>query len=274
MKIKQRYAFTNNRQLWRILISGTNKVIVEDRDVDHKQVFFNCLQAETGNFIFRNLQLEEKFWIGIEVIYKDIIYFHKFAKPDMPNHKEIIAFDINSQKILWKNDSYAFLFVHDDKVYTYKPKFEGRNFYALDYLSGEELESLGDDAFAINQIRNSINIEEEYKDYLFPNIFSDDTIIDIDTKQIILDLSGGFEIQGNIEFIRYKDILLFNYYAKASEKIFINRFIAVDTSKRKIIFEEILNSTANAYVPDSFFMKDNLVFLLKEKKELKVFAIE
>lgn len=274
MKIIPRYVFTNDRQLWRILISESNKVIIEDRDSEHKQVYFNCLEAQTGHELFRNFQMEEKFWIGIEAIYKDIIYFHKFAKPDMPGHKEIIAFDILSQQVLWQNDKYAFLFIYDDKVYTYKQKFEGRNFFALDYLSGEELEDLGDNNFAINQIRDQINVEEQYKDYLFPNIFRNDTNIDIDTKQIILDFSEGFEIQGNIEFVRYKDILLFNYYAKASEKQSINRFIAVDTNTKEKVFEEILNLSANAYVPDSFFMKDNLIFLLKEKRELYVFAIE
>ncbi|MGE5679966.1 MAG: DUF4905 domain-containing protein [Bacillota bacterium] len=274
MEIKPRYIFTNGRQLWRILISQSDKVLIEDRDVEHKQVYFNCIDAQTGEEVFRNFQFEEKFWIGIEVIYKDIVFFHKFAKPDMPAHKEIIAFDINTQQVLWQNDKYAFLFVYDDKVYTYKPKFEGRNFYSLDYMTGEETEDLGDNAFAINLIRDKIDVAAEYKDYLFPNILRDDTINDIDTKEIIHKFADGFEIQGNIEYIRYKDILLFNYYIRASEKNFINMFIAVDINTREKIFEDVLNSTANAYVPDSYFMKDNLVYLLKEKRELHVYSID
>ena len=65
MKLKKNYTFNNYRQIWR-LIPTINKLIIEERDQDKNQVFFNCVQLETGKKIFENLQLDEKFWIGID----------------------------------------------------------------------------------------------------------------------------------------------------------------------------------------------------------------
>ena len=99
MEIKKLYSYKSEKQIWRILISGSDKLILETRDLNTKEVFFNCLFIENGKSIFSNLQLDEKCWIGIEDIYKGIIFFHYFPKPDMPHHKGIIAFDITAQKI-------------------------------------------------------------------------------------------------------------------------------------------------------------------------------
>lgn len=274
MKLKHKYTFTNGRQLWRILISDTGKLIVEDRDVEKKLAFFSCLDSESGRKIFRNFQLEEKFWVGIETIYKDIIYFHKYAKPDMPQHKEIIAWDISSQKILWHNDEYAFLFAHNDKVYGFKPKFEGRSYVSFDYLTGEELEDLGTDSERINSIRYSINEDEKYRAYRFPEQFRNETAKDIETKEIINEFVDVAAVKGNVEYVRFGDVLIFNYYSRNQDGRLTNKFTAADVKSKKSLLGLELNSNANAFVPDSFFMKDNLLFLLKEKRELMVYSVQ
>jgi hypothetical protein len=137
MNIKKLYSYSNKKQIWRLLPTDTNKLIIEERDLDKKQVFFNCLQSDTGIKIFKNFQLDEKFWIGIETIYKDVIFFHKFTKPDMPAHKGIIVFDINNQKILWQNDELNFLFVSDDKLFCFQQNFENQNYSSLDFKTGK-----------------------------------------------------------------------------------------------------------------------------------------
>ncbi len=129
VKIKKKYSFTNNRQIWRLIPTDTNKIIIEDRDNNSREVFFNCLDIITGEIIFRNFQLEDKFWIGIETIYNDIIFFHKFLKPGLPIHTGIIAFHIHSKKILWETEDYNFHFIKDDKIYVFKSKFEGREYF-------------------------------------------------------------------------------------------------------------------------------------------------
>ena len=153
MEIKKLYSYSNKKQIWRLLPTQTGKLVIEERDPETKEVFFTCLDIKTGKKIFENFQLEEKFWVGIEEIYKDTIYFHKFRKPDMPGHLGIVSFDIKTKNILWETDEYIFLFIYDDELYCYKDRFEGRSFYKLDYRSGKLIADLGEDVTEINSLR-------------------------------------------------------------------------------------------------------------------------
>ena len=128
--LKKNYSFSNKREIWRLIPSESGYLVIEERDMNSKQVYFNCLKTADGEILFRNFQLEEKFWVGIEAVYKDIIFFHKFRKPDMPGHRGIYALDISSKKLIWQNDDLIFLLAKDDKVFAYQSTFEGRQYYS------------------------------------------------------------------------------------------------------------------------------------------------
>ncbi|MCZ7614113.1 MAG: DUF4905 domain-containing protein [Ignavibacteriaceae bacterium] len=98
MKLKKKYRFDNKRQIWRIIPTNSGKLIIEERESEQKQVYFHCIELTSGKKILQDFQLDDKFWVGIESVKDDYIYFHKFAKPDMPKHKGIFAFDIKTKK--------------------------------------------------------------------------------------------------------------------------------------------------------------------------------
>jgi hypothetical protein len=95
MKLKKNYRFDNKRQIWRIIPTKEGKLIIEERELENKQAYFHCLSLDSGKNILSNFQLDDKFWVGIEAVQDDIIYFHKFAKPDMPKHRGIFAFNLS-----------------------------------------------------------------------------------------------------------------------------------------------------------------------------------
>ena len=76
--LKEHLTYKTGKQIWRILISGSEKVLIEKRDMESKEVYFDCLDLVSGEYVFTDLQFEEKFWLGIEKIYKDVIFFHKY----------------------------------------------------------------------------------------------------------------------------------------------------------------------------------------------------
>jgi hypothetical protein len=273
MKIKKKYTHDNRRQIWRILPTETGKLIIEEREKDNKQVYFNCLNIESGKTIFKNFQLEEKFWIGIEAVYNDVIYFHKFVKPDMPQHVGIIAMDLNEQKILWENINNSFLFIWKEKVYAFQQMFEGRKYFSLDYKTGKLLEDFGDDAGKINKIKKELDESDAYAGYLFPISYNSNIAVPAILKEIFQKLRNDFTFSGNIEYVLKNDLLLFNFHIVNSEGNLSNRFKALDLSSGKYIFEETLIKETRAFAPDSFFVKDDLLFLLFGKNRLSVYLI-
>ncbi|MDP4116284.1 MAG: DUF4905 domain-containing protein [Bacteroidota bacterium] len=273
MKIRKEYTFTSKYTIWRLLFAGAN-MIVEQRDTTSKEVFFSCFEILSGKSIFSDLQLDEKFWIGIEAVYKDIIFFHKYASPDMPKHSEIIAFDINTQKVLWTNQNYSFLFPYNDNVYCYLSKLDGQKFFSLDCKTGNLTEELGNDLNQIEFLKVKSAKENELEGCLFPESFGITDPENTTAVQILDDIRKNNAIQGDIEFIIKENVLLFNYYSTQKNNTLENKFLSFDLLTGKKIFEEVLIESANAFVPDSFFTQNNFVFLLKGRSKLLVCSID
>lgn len=273
MKITKLYSYKSTGQIWRILISDSDKLILETRDVNTKEVFYNCFNLERGDKYFSDFQLDEKFWIGIEAVYKDILFFHKFPKPDLPQHKQIIAYDIASEKILWTNADLSFLFINHDLVYGFQQGFEDRYFHALDYLSGEIVKDFGNDFKTINMLRSQAEEEKDWSDYSYPNILKDGEA-DARIIEAINAQTKNLAIEGEVEYNLFKDLLLFNFHSKVFEGSFVNKFSAVDLKTGKQIFSEVLNANTAVLFTDSFFVYKNILFLLREKNEVVVYRLE
>ena len=273
MKLKKLYQHDNKKQIWRILPTTNNKVVIEEREIQTKEVFFCCLDIESGKKIFKDFQLEEKNWIGIESIYNDIIFFHAYGKPNMPAHKSIIAFDIPTQTILWQNDNYIYSFIDNDKVYCYQQRFEGRIFFALDYLTGNVLEDFGNDASAINKLKEESDAKLWEQNYLFPEYFNRNYAAEKDYEKYLQQLLTEKVIKGEINYLNYKDILLFNFHEVTKTNTLSNEFSAIDLKKNKILLKETLDKNLINLMPESFFVKDNFLFLIVDKTKLFVYQI-
>lgn len=270
--MKKHFRYSSARQLWRILISESEKLILETRDTQTKEVFFQCFNLENAKPVFQDLQLDEKSWLGIESIYKDIIYFHHFPKRDMPTHKGIIAFDIQTQKEIWRNEDFSFHFLLNDKIYAFKQGFDDRNYASFDYDKGTLIEELGNNYQLINDLRTKAENNRDWSAYIYPEKLI--TCFDSSTKELIDTHVKKFEIAGEIEYAEMQKLLFFNYHQKNSVRLFTNNFCCIDKTNGNILLEETLNDNASSLFTDSFFVYKNFLFLLKEKNEIVVMCLE
>lgn len=270
MILKDFFSFTNNRQIWRV-IPADDKLIIEERDTEAKVAFFNCVSLSNGSRILDSFQPEEKFWTGIEAVKDNIIYFHNFEKPDMPSHRSVIAFSLIEKKILWQNQDLKFSFLLGKFIYCYRESFEGRKFFALDRITGKMVEELKDENI-IKSLQQKANQEVLYPGCLFPQSFSFAELSEAEEVWFAQFKNENIPI-GEPEFIRYSNYTFFNFHKINDDGTLKNIFRVVNYLENKNIFEEILNDKINAIVPDSFFIKDDLLFLLKEKSELKAYKI-
>lgn len=270
--MNKHFEYMSDKQIFRLLISDSDKLLIETRDTNTKEVSFSCFELENAKQVFGDLQLEEKTWLGVEAIYKDIIFFHKFPKPDMPGHKEIIAFDIAQQKIIWQNNEYAFAFVHEDKVYAYTQGFEERFFFRLDFLTGEVRDDLGSNYTLVNSLRTQTENAKDWSLYVYPELNL--TTADENIKQTITQFTDGFSLVGEIEWAEIKDLLLFTFHTKEKDEKSTNRFAAISKTNNETIMFETLNEKVSALLTDSFFIYKEYLFLLKGKNEVQVYGIK
>ena len=273
MKLKKKYVHNNNRQIFRLIPTDNDKLIIEERNIDKKQAYFNCLNINNGKKIFKSLQFDEKFWIGIETVYNDVILFHKFRKPDMPHHRGIFAFDITSKKIIWEDFDNTFLFIKDDQVFTYQQQFEQKEYFVQDLYTGKVINELGNDSESINMLREKAHKAGSLDNYHFPNSYLTENNIDQRVVTVMQNLEENHVIKGKIEYILKEHLLMFNFHQINADNSLNNLFNAIDLSNGKFKLEKVLNLRTNAFAPDSFFLKGNILFLLIERTKLEVYII-
>lgn len=251
MKIKKLYKYDRGKQIYRLLTTESDKIIIEERDKEKKEAFFTCLNIQSGKKIFYDFQLEEKYWIGIKEIYKDVILFHRYERPDLPNHKGVIAFDINSQSILWENQS-NFLFINNDKIFLSSNEFGIQKIIAVNYLTGE----------IEKQTKEVITNPEKgnIASYLYSkkiSRFEFQELIHPKFKKEIED----YLIKDDINFAEKDDFKFFSFHIINNKEKFNNIFYAV-SKEGKVILKQTLNKNIEKIEPESFFIKNDLLFLL------------
>ncbi len=272
MKLQKLYSYNNEKQIWRIIPTVSNKIVVEERTPD-KQVFFSCFHMNNGQKIFCDFQLDEKYWIGIEAIHNDIIFFHKYEKPDMPAHKGIIAVDINSQQELWRNEDYYFSFIGEEKIFCIRQLFESREYFAVNLLSGELVDEPQIVRHIIEEKKLLTENELNYDSYKFPQKWFPNESVSLINDEKLNDLLSDESVVGNIEFITFNESLLISYNVLGKNNLFTNNFKMIDLTTGEINYATTLADNWKTMLSDSFFIKDNYLLLLKGKNSFDVYYL-
>jgi hypothetical protein len=272
-RLKKKLIFKDSNRIWRILIGSNEKLLIETRNNETKEVFFSIFDLPNGKQLIKNLQLDDKFWTGVEEIYNDIIFFHRFNKPDMPDHKGIIAYDIIAEEILWENEELRFSFISDNKLYSYMPSFESRAYFALNPSNGEIIDELGEDHIEINLLRGESQSKKNSDEYIFPEVYHPDHIENSIIGEIISTQTDNLDIVGNVEYNTLRNLLIFNIHSRSSGNLLLNRLFVYDTDSRKRLYYKVLNRELNVIVPDSFFIYKNILFILRGRSEVELLTI-
>lgn len=272
MTTKKVFGLKFHSQVWRILVSENDYLLVETRDTDKKEAFFSCFNLLSMKSMFTNIQFEENYWVGVEKFFNDILLLHGYGKPDMPGHKGIIAYNVTDKKIIWQNTDLSYLFIYDGYVYAYIQQFEGRVYYKINLKTGDTAEKLNLTNEEINSLRQKSFDEESYSNYVFPEFLNEESPDEI--KKILKKESEGKTIVGDIEFAKKNDFLCFNFHYKSADNMLTNKFFCSSLKKNKIFFTEILNQGVLYPAPDSFFIYKNLLLFIKNKLELCIYQLE
>jgi len=266
--LEREWTYAAQGSIWRILFSTSGNVVGECRQHEQKTVSFFCLDERSGAVLWQDVRLDEPWWVGIEAVSRDVVLLHEFANPGVPEHKGIIALDVGSGSVLWRNTELTFWFAFNDSVYAYQPKFEKRIGYKLSLRAGAVEEEYGDALDDLYALRTLALNEQQQEDFLFPEILEEDPG-NAEIQAIIRKGTKGTPLHGQVEFIRRQSLVLMNYYTPGRSStpeslVLENRFSIYDLERQSKVFSEILATDAKAPTPDSFFIKGSLVYFIKQ----------
>lgn len=270
--LKPAWSYTAPGLVWRLLLSDSGICVGESRDQLKKEVSFFALNARSGQVLWDKRVFDELWWIGIEAVTKDVLLLHKYVQPDRPEHKGIVALGLATGKQIWVNADVAYWFSHGEKIYAYRTLFERRVGYELDVQTGELLREYSEDLEVLMSLRRSALSESSLEGFLFPQIATasetDPRIASCLRKEV-----SNLSLRGDIEYVQWGDLLLFNYHLQSGTQsqealLLENQFHIIDLRNGEKRFSEVLSHKSRAPVPDSFFVKDGIVFFVKDQRTL------
>ena len=272
-KLKPEWEYRVKGILWRLLFSGNERIVGEDRDDQSKSVSFFCVDAKSGKLLWEGLRMDEPWWITIEVVREGVLFMNEFVKPDLPVQGKIYAVDIETGKVLWTNAELKMLFIAGSRVYAVRDFFERRVYYALDLRTGELVSEFGSDADQIHLLREEERSTSE-EGLLFPETLTKQSRDYSIVHPIVSRRCDEENIKGPVEFIHLGKYVLMSFHQftdtqrRTQDGMVDNRLLIVDSVSQKIVYEELLNRKAVNPAPDSFFVKDDLVYFIREKQHL------
>lgn len=256
-KLKKVYKRDAGRVIWRILFNNHDLMLIEERDPQKKEVFFTVADMNSFKNVTENLQQGELFWTGVECFFEEYILFHGFAKPDMPFHKGIRLYSLKEKKVLWQHDDLVFSFLDKDTVWTYKPGFEKKEYIRVLLSTGEAVAS---DEPDINEIASR---KAEFREM---------TTRGISAPEPEPNEPGGGELiyaeTAETDIYRFR-----SGYKEAAAGMFNQYLQMIRKTDGKVIEEMIINEETPLIIPDSWFLRNNNLYVIKDKRILSVYTM-
>ncbi|MCE1188690.1 MAG: DUF4905 domain-containing protein [Ignavibacteria bacterium] len=269
MSVTKYFSHSSSRTVWRLLINPADFLLIEERDTERSQTYFQCYDLKTGNRLMKNVQLSESFWIGIEEFDSDTIYFHRYVKPDMPWHCDIIAYSVSEERILWENRELVYGFLYNGNVYAYRQEFEGASFYVLDAGTGAVISELGMNAALINELKEQAMAARDFSNYRFPEVYHSGTDNKIDS--LLAPLLTAAE--GNLEAIQMSDIFFCTLHRRTPKGLYDHIMYGLDTRRDKVVFESTLSKGLERFTFDSFFIYKQYLITLLNKNQVTIYKL-
>ena len=274
-ELKPYFKFNQNGNIWRLFFNNADFVAGETRDIRTKQAYLFTYDVLNKREYLRNFQFDEKWWFAIDALADETIIVSNFQKPEMPEHRGFKVLDIRTGKVLWENIEYEFFFASDEYIFAVKQLFESRVIFKLNLKDGSVLsEYRGEDIESIT-ILKSENDLKIYEGLINTEIMGIQDSYLKGKYPAVFDKLAKLKKEGEVEYIEMEKYLILNHHSikginlkDLNESVLTNTLEIYNSETSMLEFEDILNKNTSSYVPDSFFIRNNYLFYIKEKSEL------
>ena len=82
-KLKPYISFSQKGNIWRLYFSNEDIIFCETRDMGSKETLFASINYKTKQIYLSDFQLSEKWWISVEAVTDNTVYFNRFKTPEL-----------------------------------------------------------------------------------------------------------------------------------------------------------------------------------------------
>jgi hypothetical protein len=267
-KLAPAWVYKTDGTLWRMLVASDNRIIGENRDTDKRTTSFFCLDGRTGIPHWRDVATIDPWWVGMEAVFGNFLILHGYAQKDLPVHKGIAIIDLATGKQQWFDPDTTFWSVEGDDIIGIREQKNSLKGVVLRLQTGELLRELTEEDVEAMQIKGAISTPHGAADFVLPEVF-DPSTAGTQLISIVKKIVEKSPPTGPIETLNVQDRVCINFYCRSTDgSSLTNHFQIFDLAKGSRLYSEILDSSVQQPLMDSYFVRGGLVYFIKNKREL------
>lgn len=247
-KVNTHFSKEFNGFVWKVMIDEKQDILaLEIRNAAAKTTSFTCININNQQVTIDNLQLEDPWFCGMEIISDGILLLHYYMSESSPAHKGMIAFDAFTGIKLWENYTHAYANEELNSFKAYNTRIEPKRYIYLDKRTGEEI-----------QVSLKTAIEEEKKPALiFPGQVSPESV---------KDYLSPYTAEGFVESANHDNNFILSFYIKENQ--LLTNILRVFNTDSELIWEDKILFDIQNQGFDTFFVYKKCLLYIKNRSKI------
>jgi hypothetical protein len=253
--------------IWKLSLDISEKLLVlELRNEEDRSVNFAGVDLIKKSLVWQDVKVETSWWTGLEEAAEGRVYLHNYKDPQNPEHEGIIVLNGRNGKEIWRDSGKTFLALSEGYIVASEGNDDNRKYYKLDSKTGKpagELDTKGLFKARSTKARQSENLLNSFH-FSFENAhFSK---IAGFVKQIM----DAEPVQA-LDYLEYGEQVIISFYLYTPEGL-MNYLLVID-EEGAVKYKECIGTRLKGIAMDTFFIFEDLLIFVKEKKELVIFTM-
>jgi hypothetical protein len=252
----------NGALIWQLMFGDETVMGIKRFPRERKAAFF-CLESSTGRVLCDDFVLTaggenaapvgDGWMIGLETVHGGLLFCHTYQQGS-PEHQGIWALDLPAGRVAWSRPDLVFTANLGDAFLAYRSLvfagFPERDYFLIDPLTGRELEHFGTAHERPNRLRDAAQSEEERQGILLPDVV--------------------FDGPGHVERIESGATSVTVRHRMESGAEGLPSWVSAlsVTGGDRLVHEEVMASGEPMPVFNSFLIKDDRLYYIKERELL------
>ncbi len=251
LKLKFSYRFED--PVWEIK-SSSRSLLVNTRNSETLNSQFSLVDISEPVLLWEGLQFEDEWWVSAYAVLGELAVFQKFEDTQDIEARSVFVFHLNDHEVLWSEEDLQIYGLTDETIQI--KKGDSDELIHLSLLDGTAYEQ----KVASKRV-DRVNYPLHYE----PDNAHFETLARFLKSQV------GITLDGSCDYLEYGSLIFIaaNHVINSQKTLTLYVF----DEKGALLFEELLETGVKGLVSGAFFIAEDALIFVTEKKELKIYSI-
>jgi hypothetical protein len=252
------FSFVFRGIIWNTLADGKNhRLFLETRNIEEKKVSFSALNLQNNQWLWKDMKLEEPWWVSLGAIGGDMLLFTLYTDTNNPDKKSVVAYDVVKKQIAWWYNGFSLASVRGGCVLGQDSRFPGKDTF-LDLFTGQPVEPV------------EFDLEDSQNFPVIRPFQYEEGSAHFDTVKQFFETRLGIAPVATVEYLEFESLIIVSVFLNNDG---LANYLYAFTANGDVLMKEVLGENLKGVGLDTFFIFSGHLIFVKNKNELISYKI-